>query len=57
MGYFSQIVVEVEEMYMQGYTKTRIAEILNLPYHTVESYLSNIEDDLKRFGFEETSND
>lgn len=57
MGYFSQIAVEVEEMYMQGYTKTRIAEILNLPYHIVESYLSNIEDDLKRFGFEETSND
>lgn len=48
MGYFSQIVVEVEEMFMQGYTKTRIAEILNLPYDTVESYLSN---------FEETSND
>jgi DNA-directed RNA polymerase specialized sigma24 family protein len=48
MGYFSQIVVEVEEMYMQGFSKTRIAEILNLPYDTVESYLSN---------FEETSDD
>lgn len=48
MSFFSQIVVEVEELYMQGYTKTRIAEILNLPYDTVESYLSK---------FEETSDD
>ncbi len=44
MGFFSQIVVEVEEMYTKGFSPTHIAEILNLPYDMVETYLSDFEE-------------